>query len=419
MPQGSRSSGAAGNPTFPDVKGLMGALFPGSADRQPADPRSKLSPVRAEQAGQSSAPLGRRAPSATRCLSRPGGAVLTVVTITMACPRWFRAIPGCLLAAVTMVEPFPAPDFIYCRNGYEPGRVYDLLHDHWLPGYGAWTRDLCALRLLVAPCAGLKAATRWPAPWAQPMALASHSLVASFGKYVYRDLNRDEDDRKVFDGLFTVVGSSRRGEFNCALLNHRRNRPGRRATPFRSLYSTETDPNDRQSGDGLLNAARASDSLPKDHRGQFGEWEYPWSGACFSTSTLPAAVTCPFPRMSAPTSFVAPSMRAAAPVRPHAGWLPNGAPAQHDRHQSHAALCAWSISIAGRERTYNHRQVQCQRFQTGRLAKRITRRALHLDPLEPNFRSIFLGSEGWISGRMQAQVSFAIRRSRATTTRCW
>jgi hypothetical protein len=90
-------------------------------------------------------------------------------------------------------------------------------------------------------------------------------------------MNEDEQGRQVFDGLLTVVGSSRRGEFNFRFAQPSSNiarAPGNR---FPLAYVSQADPLTGET-DGLLARTYAQGKMPKLMAINSG-MEYWWSGA--------------------------------------------------------------------------------------------------------------------------------------------
>jgi alpha/beta hydrolase family protein len=156
---------------------------------------------------------------------------------------------------------------VYMASKFQPGKIYEVVYTAQAPpivGLGpAAIRDVVSM---------LKYAS------AEPLAIPSSAIkralafgVSQSGRflrtYLYYGFNRDEKNRKVFDGVVAHVAGGGRGSFN-----HRFAQPSRDAHPYLNFfYPTDIFPftdvaqKDPQSGvsDGLLTHAGSPELLPK------------------------------------------------------------------------------------------------------------------------------------------------------------
>jgi hypothetical protein len=156
---------------------------------------------------------------------------------------------------------------VYMAAGFEPGKIYEVVYaaqDPPIVGLGpAAIRDTIALLKY-----GSADAVSIP-KGAIDRALAFG--VSQSGRflrtYLYYGFNRDEGNRKVFDGVMAHVAGAGRGSFN-----HRFAQPSRDGHPFLNFFyptdifpftdAVETDPETGVT-DGLLTHAGAPELLPK------------------------------------------------------------------------------------------------------------------------------------------------------------
>jgi hypothetical protein len=156
---------------------------------------------------------------------------------------------------------------VYMAAGFEPGKIYEVVYtaqDPPVAGLGpAAIRDVISL-------------LKYKSADAVSIPAAAISRAVAFGvsqsgrfirTYLYYGFNRDEANRKVFDGVIAHVAGGGRGSFN-----HRFAQPSRDGHPYLNFfYSTdifpftdiaETDP-ETGTTDGLLTHAGTSGLLPK------------------------------------------------------------------------------------------------------------------------------------------------------------
>jgi hypothetical protein len=159
------------------------------------------------------------------------------------------------------------PTRVYMSAKFEPGKIYEVVYTAENPpivGLGpAAIRDVISM---------LKYKTA--DPWSIPAAAITRALafgVSQSGRflrtYLYYGFNRDESDRKVFDGVIAHVAGAGRGSFN-----HRFAQPSRDGHPYLNFfYPTDIFPftdvaqTDPETGltDGLLTHAGPPELLPK------------------------------------------------------------------------------------------------------------------------------------------------------------
>jgi hypothetical protein len=161
----------------------------------------------------------------------------------------------------------PGAVHVHMSPGFEPQKIYEVVYlaqDSAVAGLGA-----AAVRDVVSM---LKygAADTWSVP-AGSIERALAFGVSQSGRflrtYLYDGFNRDEKDRKVFDGVVAHVAGGGRGSFN-----HRFAQPSRDGHPYLNLfYPTDIFPftdlpqKDPETGmtDGLLTHAGRPELLPK------------------------------------------------------------------------------------------------------------------------------------------------------------
>ncbi len=154
------------------------------------------------------------------------------------------------------------------KNGFEPGRIYELVYrskDPILVGLGpAGARDLISFFKYGGPNTLLADQRRYTK---QAMGFGSSQSGRFLRTFLYYGFNRDEKNRKVFDGVWAHVAGGGRGSFN-----HRFAQPSRDGHPFmNTLYPTDifpfsdlnqTDPVTGVTG-GILRKAQEQGVVPK------------------------------------------------------------------------------------------------------------------------------------------------------------
>ena len=159
------------------------------------------------------------------------------------------------------------PTRVYMAAKFEPGKIYEVVYTAQNPplvGLGpAAIRDVVSM---------LK--YKSAEPWSIPAGAITRALgfgVSQSGRflrtYLYYGFNRDEANRKVFDGVIAHVAGAGRGSFN-----HRFAQPSRDGHPYLNFFYptdifpfTDISQRDPESGvtDGLLTHAGSPELLPK------------------------------------------------------------------------------------------------------------------------------------------------------------
>src|SRR5262245_4078708 len=156
---------------------------------------------------------------------------------------------------------------VYLNAKFEPGKIYEVVYTAQNPpvvGLGpAAIRDVISMLKY-------KSADAWSIP-ASAITRALAFGVSQSGRflrtYLYYGFNRDESNRKVFDGVIAHVAGAGRGSFN-----HRFAQPSRDGHPYLNFfYPTDIFPftdlpeRDPETGvtDGLLTHATPPELLPK------------------------------------------------------------------------------------------------------------------------------------------------------------
>ncbi len=156
---------------------------------------------------------------------------------------------------------------VYMSGKFEPGKIYEVVYTAENPpivGLGS-----AAIRDVISMLKYNSAAA-----WSIPSGSIARALafgVSQSGRflrtYLYYGFNRDEANRKVFDGVIAHVAGAGRGSFN-----HRFAQPSRDAHPYLNFfYPTDIFPftdiaqKDPETGvsDGLLTHAGSPELLPK------------------------------------------------------------------------------------------------------------------------------------------------------------
>ena len=156
---------------------------------------------------------------------------------------------------------------VYMAAKFEPGKIYEIVYtaqDPPIVGLGpAAIRDVISMLKYHSADA-----------WSIPAASINRALafgVSQSGRflrtYLYYGFNRDEGNRKVFDGVIAHVAGAGRGSFN-----HRFAQPSRDGHPYLNFFYptdifpfTDAPERDPESGvtDGLLTHAGSPELLPK------------------------------------------------------------------------------------------------------------------------------------------------------------
>ena len=152
-----------------------------------------------------------------------------------------------------------SPDHIHVPSGLEPGKIYHVVYTTGhAPVVGA---GLLAVRD-AASCLRYGTPEMAPSGFEHAYAYGVSQTGRLLRHLVYLGLNRDEQGRRVYDGLLVHVAGARRGEFN-----QRFGQPSVQSTPgFGHLFpfadEALADPYGGER-DGLLGRARASGTAPR------------------------------------------------------------------------------------------------------------------------------------------------------------
>jgi hypothetical protein len=185
---------------------------------------------------------------------------------------------------------------VYVANKFEPGKIYEVVYTAQNPplvGLGpAAIRDVVSM-------------LKYGSAGALSIPAAAITRALAFGvsqsgrflrTYLYYGFNRDEKDRKVFDGVIAHVAGAGRGSFN-----HRFAQPSRDGHPYLNFfYPTDIFPftdlpeRDPQTGatDGLLTHAGSPELLPKVFYTN-SEYEYWGRAASLIHTTIDGAADAP------------------------------------------------------------------------------------------------------------------------------
>ncbi len=187
----------------------------------------------------------------------------------------------------------PDDRFAWLEGGFQPGKVYELTYT----AIGAPVIGLGFLGYRDA-ASFLKHGTE---PEGNPLA-GTIDFAYAWGQsmngrwlreYLYWGLNRDEQGRQVFDGMFAHIGSSRRGEFNLRFGQPSTNilrAPGN-IYPFAFTATPEPVIEENR---GLLDRTRDNGSMPRLIHTNSG-MEYWWSGASLGHTTVDGTKDIPPP----------------------------------------------------------------------------------------------------------------------------
>ena len=164
----------------------------------------------------------------------------------------------------------PARTHIYMKEGFEPGRIYEIVYRSQGPaiaGLGmAATRDLISY-LKYGGASEDSPLGNFHRQIKRSMGFGSSQTGRFLRKFLYDGFNLDEQGRPVFDGVWAHVAGGGRGSFN-----HRFAQPSRDARPyFNFLYPTDIFPftdvdqkdPETQITDGILKRARSQKAVPK------------------------------------------------------------------------------------------------------------------------------------------------------------
>jgi len=157
---------------------------------------------------------------------------------------------------------------IVLKGGFDPGRLYEMVYqteNSPVSGTGfAAVRDMVAwLRYGGNADGGAGLDARYP----RAIGFGISQSARFLRTMMYEGFNRDEKNRKVFEGLIAIVGAGGRGGFNM-----RFSQPSRDSNPFQNTLTpvdlfpfTDLEQTDPQTGmkDGLLTHTLTKEFIPK------------------------------------------------------------------------------------------------------------------------------------------------------------
>jgi hypothetical protein len=191
------------------------------------------------------------------------------------------------------------PTRVRLLGRFEPGKIYEVVYtaqDPAIVGVGpAAIREV--ISMLKHSSSGSASTLSIPAGSINRALAFGVSQSGRFLRtYLYYGFNRDEGNRKVFDGVIAHVAGAGRGSFN-----HRFAQPSRDGHPYLNFFyptdifpftdAQETDPETRVT-DGLLTHAGAPDLLPKIFYTN-SEYEYWGRAASLIHTTIDGAADAP------------------------------------------------------------------------------------------------------------------------------
>jgi hypothetical protein len=169
---------------------------------------------------------------------------------------------------------------VYLEGGFEPGKVYEIIYTSiGAPVIGLGflaTRDAVSYLKHGSAEEGNPLAGRIQYGLGFGQSMSGRYL----REFLYLGLNRDEQGRPVFDGMFIHTGSSRRGEFNLRFGQPSTNVMRSPSALFPMTYTPQTDPVTGMRG-GLLDEVEARGITPKIVATNTAV-EYWWSGAALT-----------------------------------------------------------------------------------------------------------------------------------------
>ena len=201
--------------------------------------------------------------------------------------RFGRVDAGKAVADVTRV---------HLSTKFDPGKIYEVVYTAQNPpvvGLGpAAIRDVISmLKYKSADALAIP-----PAAITRALAFGISQSGRFLRTYLYYGFNRDEGNRKVFDGVIAHVAGAGRGSFN-----HRFAQPSRDGHPYLNFFyptdifpftdNVQTDPESGVS-DGLLTHPGSPDLLPKVFYTN-SEYEYWGRAASLIHTTIDGAVDAP------------------------------------------------------------------------------------------------------------------------------
>ena len=197
-------------------------------------------------------------------------------------------------------KPVPDPTRVHLAAKFEPGKIYEIVYTAENPpvvGLGpAAIRDVISMLKYRQSGDALTALAIPSGAIARALAFGVSQSGRFLRTYLYYGFNRDEGNRKVFDGVIAHVAGAGRGSFN-----HRFAQPSRDGHPYLNFfYPTDIFPftdvaqKDPETGatDGLLTHAGSPELLPKVFYTN-SEYEYWGRAASLIHTTVDGSVDAP------------------------------------------------------------------------------------------------------------------------------
>jgi hypothetical protein len=222
------------------------------------------------------APLGHRGQNAQPAIDPASPEYKLTVRDTVLGERRVIARDAWRFARVVNGNPIPDPTHIYLEQGFEPGKVYEVVYR---------AKNPAVVGLGLAAVRDLVSFIKYQGDPVLSSQRAYGFGISQSGRFLrhflYQGFNADENDRQVFDGVDAHVAGGGRGSFN-----HRFAEGSRDASPFSTfLYPTDVFPftdaeqTDPETGrkDGLLTHSGNAKVLPKIFY-TFSSYEY-WGRA--------------------------------------------------------------------------------------------------------------------------------------------
>jgi hypothetical protein len=195
------------------------------------------------------------------------------LTVRDRCDAERRVIPRAQwsFARFENLKAIPDPTHVYMASGFEPGKIYEVVYQARNPalaGLGpAAIRDFISFLKYGTPDGGITLLGDQRSHIKRAIGFGTSQSGRLLRTFLYYGFNRDERDRRVFDGVWAHVAGAGRGSFN-----HRFAQPSRDGHPHMNCqYPTDIYPfsdlaqKDSVTGldEGLLSRAEADKVAPK------------------------------------------------------------------------------------------------------------------------------------------------------------
>ncbi|HZS05150.1 MAG TPA: alpha/beta hydrolase domain-containing protein [Blastocatellia bacterium] len=188
-------------------------------------------------------------------------------------------------------KPSPDPKYIYLKNGFEPGKIYEVVYR---------TQNPTVVGLGLAAVRDLASYFKYERDAVVSVRRAYSFGISQSGRFLrhflYQGFNADEKDRQVFDAVNAHVAGGGHGSFN-----HRFAEASRDASAFSTFFYptdifpfTDIEQTDPETGetDGLLALAAKQKVLPKIFY-TFSSYEYRGRAAALIHTTVDGKADAP------------------------------------------------------------------------------------------------------------------------------